>query len=240
MKTIISLIFAITGFCLSSSGRADDTSTVSVGGTVIILPTPTGYYRVDGKNEHIDAVFRASVGANVRPLAWYGSDVALAETLAGRMSADRGINFQALTGTLIEKVTVSESKFQSLKRDVIEDSKSLVGELDKRDMEAAGSQAMSLLLKKAAAMRVGEMIPLGVYDESPESVSYSFLMKLTSLSADGTSKVSTIFVGAQSHVLLRGHLIQLSCGTNYHKPDEIALVRELLKRWKDSIIQANQ
>ena len=215
----------------------DDVSTVYVGGTPILLPTPKGYYRIDGKNEKIDAILRASVGKNVRPLAWFGSKVALAETISGKMSPDQGVSFQALTGTLIENVTVSPSKFQSLKQDVIKDSKAFVEGFDKDYGETAGSEAMSLLLGKAASLRIGETIPLGVFDESPDSVSYSFLMKLNSVSADGKSKLTSIFVSAQSHVLLRGRLIQLGCSTNYHNPSDISLVRDLLKQWKDSVVQ---
>ena len=241
MKKLISTLIAVAISCLFSfADEQNDCSTVYVGGIPILLPAPKGYFRIDGKSERIDSILRASVGKDVRPVAWYGSEVALAETLAGKMSADRGINFQALTGTLIEKTTIPESKFQSFKKDVIQDSNGFVDDVEKKNMEAAGSEAMSILLRKVANVRVGEMIPLGVYDESPESISYSFLMKMESLSADGKSKVSTVFVGAHSYVLLRGHLIDLSCGTNYHNPPEITSVRNLLKKWKDSIVLLNK
>ena len=246
MKNTLSLVAIMCSCIVFSADSQDDVSTVYVGGTPMLLPTPKGYYRIDGKNEKVDTAFRASVGKDVRPLAWYGSEVALAEALSGRMplsvklSTVQRVNFQALTGTLIEKISVSQTKFQSIKQNVVKDSKAFVDGFDPREMGAAGSEAMSIMLRKAVSLRVGEMISLGVFDESPESVSYCYLMKAEFPGADARRPVSTVLVGALSSVLLRDHLIQLGCGTTYQNPSDISLVRDLLKRWKDAVVIANR
>lgn len=215
------------------------TSTVHIGDTPIALPTPEGYYRIDGKHERVDSILRTSVGKNSRPLAWYGSEIALAETLSGKMSPDRGANFQALTTTLGEKVNITEEQFIRVKKNV-KNSNAFVEGLDKTDMERAGSDAMSILTRKTAQMKVGEMISLGVFDETPESISYSFVMKIASVSPDGKTKISSVFIGAHSSVLIHNRLILLSCGTVFHNGAEIESLRNKLKQWKDATVLLNK
>ena len=204
------------------------------------LPTPQGYYRIDGKNDKIDSILRASVGAGVRLIVCYGSEVALAETLSGKMSSNQGMNFQAGIGTRLEKISVPLEKFKKLKAQISEDSKAFVEGLNKQQMEQTGSKAMSILRSKTVEMKVGEMVSLGVDNETEESISFSSLMKLEATAPDSTNKVSTVFVLAQSIIWVRNRVITLTCTTAFSTGPDIESARKNLKEWKDSLLLLNR
>ena len=180
------------------------------------------------------------MGQDVRLIAWYASEGALAQTLSGNIPDLQGVNFQAHVGTLLEKVTVTPEKFKSIKTDLVPDTKGFAEEIRASGVEGSVSEAASMLLRKEPKMKVGELISLGVFDETPESISFCLLMKSEFTAPDTTHKMSVVNVLAQSHILVRNHLISVSCGTVFSKASDIELVRKNVKDWKDSILLSNK
>src|SRR5580765_3756362 len=172
------LITGVFIVVLSACEAAEKDEALQVGDAKIILPAPNGCYRIDGKNDKVDSVLRAAVGDGVRLIAAYGSEIALAEALSGRMSSTQGVSFQAIIGTRVERITVTSEKFKKVKAATLADSKAFIEGLSKSEMARAGSEAMAILQKRATEIKVGETISLGVYDETEESISYALLMKM--------------------------------------------------------------
>jgi len=110
-----SYVLVFLAFALLTSRAQVQTPTVSVGDATITLPTPKGYYRIDGKDSKVDSVLRATMTEDVSLIAWYGSEAALAEALSGRAPSFEGANFQVIAGKRLQRITLTPEQFKNIK-----------------------------------------------------------------------------------------------------------------------------
>src|SRR3954465_14108891 len=80
---ILAAVCAFIAVPITLAEIADDT-TVSVGGTTIVLPAPAGFFRYDGKSAKADAVNQQTIAPTNRLLASFGTEETVAEVIAGR------------------------------------------------------------------------------------------------------------------------------------------------------------
>lgn len=215
---------------------------VKIGNATIALTVPrdpdtpdkVAYYRIDGKNPKIDPVLQASVGKDSRLLAWYGTQAALTATLAGTMPPDSGISLCAMIPRVGERVEITPQKFEEFKNESISNRAATIEGVDPKKIGQVSDEAMRLLGAKISNAKIGQPISLGVFDQGPNHVSYSMVMKVES---GGTSQVLTI---SQSALLIKNHVILLNGTLAYHGAVDLERLQNTLRDWSDWVVRANK
>jgi hypothetical protein len=224
--TFIALLSAV---CLFPAARiaSAELTTVSVGGTSIALPSPEGFFRYDGKSAKVDASNQQAAPAGNRLVADFGSEEALAEVLADRFpKIERNFNVQ--TTRNIESLAFTPTVFDQMKsvlrgmvasqtqyRDVVKDIETNVS-------AAIGSR-----------FTLGDAIPLGIFDETSDSLSFSVLMKAQ------TASGNNVLIAACSVVRVNNRVVSLYATSLYRNKFDIEWARRSVQRWRDAVLAAN-
>ncbi len=157
-------------FCLACLVCAED-KMVSVGGINIVLPAPEGFFRYDGKSAKVDASSQQTTASGNRLLAEFSPEDTLADVLADRFPiSERFFNAQSVRS--VESLAVTPAVFNEMKP-VLRSTFTSPTEFRNvvNDIETRVSVAVGSSLKK------GEAIPLGIFEETPDSLCFSVLMK---------------------------------------------------------------
>lgn len=238
------LISAGAILILAATATASDVVTVDVGGVAIRIPAPEGFYRIDGRNAEYDNVLQASLSRLDRRLAMFGSEVDLADLLSGRWPTREGGNlaFDAQVSRAMERIAISRHEFQGLKREQKEQLGAQLAspEMQRiiREIESGSTNALSDSLDSNMQIAIGDLIPLGVFDETPESLLFAVLMTASVGGTDIDYQFVGVTAGATVHI--RDRVIYLYSSSKYQGADDLGSVRDSLRKWRDDVVRANQ
>ena len=230
-------------FCVVASVNLTraETHVLDVGGTPIRLPEPIGFFRCDGKTNEFDQLQRSFIPASNRLLAAFGSEDDLAQILTGALPALER-NFTAQSSNSYDSDNISSSGFNQLK-------KGMRSQLDEgrekmRDVlasiENSGSSSISTAVDSSTIFKFGDMVMLGVFDETPDSICFSTLIKgrIEAPKLGKPAEWVSIAAGCTLHV--RNKIIYLYCTSKYRGKGDIEWARSNLAKWRDSVLAANQ
>jgi len=172
-------------------------------------------------------------------LAAFSSEDDLAAVLSGRFPRLQR-HFVAGTDPNLETVTFDPELFGLLKQHLRSE---YAGSLEKyretiTEIEKRGSSIVTLS-PKFAGLKIGDLIPLGAFDETKDSICFSMLVRTEVASSNGKDKVNTVAVSAVSMTIVRERLLALTCGAMYRDKADIEWARHSLQRWRDRILTAN-
>ncbi|PYL05785.1 MAG: hypothetical protein DME33_15370, partial [Verrucomicrobia bacterium] len=233
--TRLPLLILIATFVFAFQLEGADTAIVSVGGTSIVLPIPEGFFRYDGKSTKVDRLHQGLLPASNRMLAEFCSEESLAEVLLDRFpKIERRFNAQAERS--LETLSVTPELFNEIKPElrksmaVSESYRDVIKELERNTASAVATQ-----FNLPMTMKVGEMIPLGIFDETDESVCFSVLGKVhvPTLPDDYVS------ITAGCILRVRGRVFYLFSSSPYHDKSDIAWARRSLQNWRDAVLKSN-
>jgi hypothetical protein len=205
---------------------ADDT-TVSVGGTSITLPAPEGFFRYDGKSAKIDTFVQKPLAASgIRLLAIFGSEETLADVLLDQFPKIAR-NFSAQTPVSLESSQFTSTSFSEMKPEL----RNTLSSMKYRDL--ANEVETSIHATLGTSLTVGEMIPLGIFGDTGDSVCFSMLTKMQ------LASVSYISVVACSIVRVNNRLVYLYASSLYRQKSDIDWARQSVQQWRDAVLKAN-
>ena len=169
---VIAIVFLFAGQVTHSQ-----IPTVSVGGIPIALPAPDGFFRYDGKSVKVDRFEQSFLDKNGRFLAMFGSEEVLADVLSEHIPKP-GRRFSAQADTNLEVLAITPTYFAELKPEIRKSfatNPEILSEAVK-ELESGAASALPQfgILGK---LKIGELISLGVFDETKESLCFSFLAK---------------------------------------------------------------
>jgi len=114
-------------------------------------------------------------------------------------------------------------------------NKDILGEIEKRS-----TKALTEMLHNSVFFKYTKFVPLGCFDESPESLLMTVLEKTKMPATDANSSpVEMIEITSAAWVLVRQHLVQLFCGSQLKSVEDVEWTRTQLKTWRDAVVAAN-
>ena len=230
-------LFFLIGLSLATRG---ETATVYIADTPIALPTPEGFFRYDGKSAKVDQLQQSSLAASNRLLASFGSEDDLALTLTGaHPKLER--YFHAQSVKKLEEISMTPARFTEMKTAFpksIDSTRQKLGDMF-AEIESSTSSTLSKELQKRTDFKVGEMISLGVFDETPDSISFSMLTKYRLTAEDRGKPVEGVSIVAACALNLRNRVIYLYCTSNYRDKRDIEWARSNVKKWRDEVLAVN-
>ena len=207
--------------------------TVVVGGTTITLPPPEGFFRYDGKNSKIDSLEQQLVPKSNRLLAAFGSEEMLAEVLTGR-SPTKGRWFNAQSLRDIESSDMTPELFAALKGEMRKEIWPQMADKDRDAIEEMDREASTHL---SGNLKAGEMITLGVFDDTADSFCYSMLGKAQLQTTTVSHGEMTII--ALCIIRVRNRAFYLAAGSPYRDKSDIECTRRSVQQWRDAVLKAN-
>lgn len=225
----------IAALVLAARIAGADTATISVGGSAIVLPSPEGFFRFDGKSTKVDSFEQRLLPAGNRMLARFGSEETLAEVLIDHFPKI-GRHFSAQSRRSFETIVITPALFNEMKSEM---RKSLVASEAYREaikeLEANAFSATAPPFQPPMTLKVGEMIALGIFEETNESLCFSMLSKVQ-VSTRPDSYVSIVAVCT---LRVGDRLFYLSSSSPYHDKSDIVWARRSVQRWRDAVLKAN-
>lgn len=228
-------VFAVV-FLFASQVTHSQIPTVSVGGNSIALPPPEGFFRYDGKSARVDAVEQNLLPKTNRLLAVFGLEEVLADVLSDRFPKI-GRHFSAQTERSLEVMTISPSLFAEFKPEMrnpitaqLEIYREAAKEIENNAASAAYAQTGIL-----AKLRIGETIPLGIFDETKESLCFSMLSKAQISGIAG----SYVTITACCVINVKDRLFYLYSSSPYREKADIEWARRSVQRWRDAVLKSN-
>lgn len=235
------ILISATIALINAAVAASNPAVLDIGGVEIRIPAPDGFFRIDGIDHEYDRLARSLVPPHNRSIAQFGTERELAELLAGRWpSAKRGFGVQVMRA--LESVRATRSQFDRikdrLKTDLLEVETDPEFQRLIREMELGISKGFFDLDGTAHNVTIGNPIPLGIYDETAESLLFSMLMTAY---VDGAND-DDIFVGMVSGacIHINERVLYLYATSEYVDNTDIEWVRTALMNWRDEVVKANQ
>jgi hypothetical protein len=224
----------------SSISTFGEMSTVNVGDTSIALPAPEGFFRYDGRSKKVDQMQQGSLTAGNRLLASFGSEDDLAQTLADTYpKLER--NFNAQSVKKLEEVSIFPDRFNDLKSAIRTQMDSVRQKLGDKIAEIENNMSLNLSkeFQTGTDFKLGDMILLGVFDETPNSISFSMLTKYRLTAAKLEESIEGVSTVAATALNLHNRVIYLYCTSICKDKRDIDWARNNVKKWRDNILAAN-
>lgn len=218
--------------CLFLAARmaVADNTTVSVGGTSITLPAPAGFFRYDGKSAKVDSYEQKLLPATNRLLADFGSEEDVADVLLDRLpTLER--HFSAQTLRSAESLELTATAFGNMKPEIAH----TVAEQASKYRDLAKNLETSASVAIGSRLTIGESIPLGVFDDTADSICFSMLSKVkVEVLSDAYVSISTCCV-----VRVSNRVLYLLSSSPYRDKSDIEWARRNVKLWRDAVLKAN-
>ena len=215
----------------ADSTRPASRSEVVVGGRNILLPAPAGFARVDGLDPDVDRTVNAMLPASNRYIARF--DPPATDTT----SAGRSFNAQvqrALESREIGARTFSEVK-QDMKAEISRMEASIAREIAKFSNRA--EQALQDATDLNAAFSLSDVVMLGCFDDSPESLGFTMAMNVAMKAGDVDSKTRGVIAAVL--VPVNGRLIYLYANSDYRSESDRQWAEKAVAAWRDAVVAAN-
>ena len=217
-----------------------EVAVVKIGGRTLRIPRPEGFLRYDGKSTQVDALQASFAPGSNRILAAFGEPADLQDAVGDefpRLSR----SFHAQANWQYEDMVLSPDEFATVKaalREQIEAVKSSAG-TSMIDVEKSASSAVSQKLNGSVSVKVGEVAPLGVFAETPESLCFLLLVKSRLGGGPLEDSIDPNTVTAGCVALVRERLLYLYASSSYDGKTDADWAREQIVTWRDAVLAAN-
>lgn len=134
----------------------------------------------------------------------------------------------------------TEENFELLKTSTRQQSDAIKKEFGPRieKLERDFSKRMLEELDVRAKVKTLDVIPLGVIDESPESISTAMLRR-RNIKVEGEAEVESFLLINTCIVNVRGKLINLMRAEKYVSPKDLEFSRDAIKAWRELVLSEN-
>lgn len=221
-----------------SSSKGDD-ATYAIGSLFVHIPPPEKFYRCDGKSDKVDRLLNSFIAPGNRDVAVFCDENDLAKVM-GDQTPSFGRYFTVQVRQSLENEDITNSEFASVQNKLKESVGDVIagdkGEVDKK--VESESEMLSKAYNVSLNMKVGDIQPLGVYNETTQSSSFCMLEKVEIKVSDLQSK-SIVMIAAGSLVHINKHLLYFYAFTSYQDQSDFMWARTSLKTWTDALIAAN-
>jgi hypothetical protein len=202
-----------------------------------VLPAPDNYYRCDGKDKDMDKVLQAMAPPTTRVLAVYCNEKDLANLFAGQFpDFDRVCD--AGVGVSSQNTSVTDQSFDEEKQ--LLKAQFSTHQIDDKFSNGVNAEAqrLSKSLGAIVTMKAGDVVQLGVFDETPESICMTMLLKAT-VKPDASPIVDVVKIESWCIVHVQKRRLLLFVTATYHNEEDFTWTRTELKKWRDAIVAAN-
>ena len=215
---------------------------VTLGEVGIRVPPPDQCQRIDGLSSDYDSYMALWLPPDQILLAQYGYTEDVDAVRKGDFPlGTTGFNVQAVQS--LESLTVSKHDFSGIKRiirDEFEDSLPPEFQEAMRQIEHNVSQALSGQIKQGMSFEVEQTIPLGVFDETSDSISMSALVKAKWTGPMLMTDVSSVTATSACMLNTRGKVVYLYCRSTYEGQKTVDWTQSAVMTWRDQIRESNR
>jgi hypothetical protein len=209
-----------------------------IGGETIVIPPPPDYYRIDDANPTLEKILKSIVPPMNRLVAFYGnrSDAQVAKG-GGMPTMERTLNVQVLKDA--ETRTAGTRELKIVKDGIQKELEKVKDKVSKLmdDMSKSASRSLSKSLQMSVDFRVGEMVSLGIFENTDNSLGFSALVKAR-LSVSGAEEEIVQVISA-CVMVVKGKVLFIYANTTYQGEPDLAWTRAIVKHWRDDILKAN-
>ncbi|MBE0670677.1 MAG: hypothetical protein IH588_08825 [Anaerolineales bacterium] len=234
LKLVISfLIFVITSLLLC---KPSFSANLSAGGETFHVVPPKGLVDFTGRDKFADGLAQATTNKSFLLMATYLTDEDVARSLKGELPlANKYAMLTMHRDFLTRKITAKEFIIHRNNfRDEMEQAvKDLSGKVDLSNAERFLRDRTGV----EAAMKVTDMIPLGVKSESNRHIGYGMLYKGT-ISIKGKT-ISSVLVAEMNLVYTRKKILFLKTYALFETPEDVAWVRKVSAEFVNNLIRDN-
>lgn len=151
------------------------------------------------------------------------------------------VEYFALVIRSFEYRYCTEENFELVKTSTRQQSDAIKKEFGPRieKLERDFSKRMLEELDVRAKVKTLDVIPLGVIDESPESISTAMLRRRT-IKVEGEAEVESFLLINTCIVNVRGKLINLMRAEKYVSPKDLEFSRDAIKAWRELVLSENK
>lgn len=252
LKVAVWLVATMLPACLSGVE-------VIVGRQSIAIPSPTGFAEVTSVDPDIarEMVSVCPTSNVLRAVFWPEDDVikllnkkslnpvtisektTLRELLVGKPFAPRRTtNVQTLRST--ERYEFSLQNFTEMRKAMREQCDSLYNKWGGRKQLFVDGveQRLAAVLGKKITLKVGSMLPLGIADETPTSITHVVLTKVSFAYGDDHTE-EWLAAGATTLVLVSGKTLFVGVSSPCKEKADLDWVRTAAMEWRKQIEDAN-
>lgn len=211
---------------------------VKVGTQTLKIPSPAGFERMDGISAQRDDMAAEFISAGNRYVIMFGTPEAVAALRRGE-SIDSPRNFNAQTLRNLEGRRLRPAQFESLRAEAERDLERLGQRLDAvlGKVVADASKSLSDKLQDSVEVKIGDPVPLGIFERTRDSVGFSMMFK--SQFIIGGKETPGLNVVAAMIVRVRDRLLYLYATSDRKSEADEAWVKAEVLKWRDSIFAAN-
>jgi hypothetical protein len=217
-----------------------EVAVVKIGGRTLRIPRPEGFLRYDGKSTEIDGM-QASFGpASNRILAAFGEPADLQKAVGDQFpTLSRSFNAQA--NWQYEDAVLSPEEFATVKAALREQMEALKSgaAASMTEVEKSASSAVSNKLNANLSVKLGDVAPLGVFAETPESLCFLLLVKSRLAGGPLEDSIDPNTATAGCIALVRDRLLYLYANSSYDGKPDAEWAREQIVIWRDAVLAAN-
>lgn len=211
---------------------------VKVGTQTIRIPTPESFERIDGINAQHDELTEQFISRENRYVINFATPAAVAALRKGT-AIDSPRNLNAQTMRTLEIQPVTPVQFETLRAQAETDINRLSKRLDAvlNKVVSAGSKSLSEKLQDNVEVKIGDPVPLGVFDRTRDSLGFAMMFK-SNIVADGKDTAGLSVVAAMI-VRVKDRVLYLYATSERKSDADEAWVKTTVKKWRDAIFAAN-
>lgn len=242
MKRLFAAAFAwmVSGAVLAqlpvAGPPAQRSELARIGGVMLALPVPAGFTQVP--QDHPLAKFGERITApGNRLLAYFVTDA----DLRGFGRAEHGFEryFMAQTNIAVEERIIPATEFAQLKTLLRTQQAELLKRLAPKTAEIARGIGENLSRDTGAQveLQIGEIVPLGIYDEGADHVTFGTMSKVQAQVAGKGTSGTILCVSTVARV--RGKLVFFYTYASYKGPSDLEWGKQVSKTWTTQFLTLN-
>lgn len=234
MNSFRTLILFAALLCAHTAGYAQTEApphVVSVGATELRLPVPAGFVEAARAMPKVRQLGETMTPPGNRLLAFF---VKASGPDAGASDPASLLHRYMMVQTLrsAERTVLSKRGIEEVKAELRAQYKTVYAQLQPKiqsDLDAASQKVGAQAGRPELSVKVGEFVPLDIFDERPQSISFAALTKVTAKTALATQEVPLVI--AMTTLVLDGKLLYFYAYSVYDGAADLAWVRSATTEW---------
>ncbi|MCV2365186.1 hypothetical protein LNV23_17200, partial [Paucibacter sp. DJ1R-11] len=218
---------------LAPPARAKSSSSVQVGSASIALPIPAGYSDPTARAPKLKSLLESSTIAQKKFLAGFVSTDDVEAEASGR-DPNLRLYFVAQTLRAAELMTTSSAAFENTKK-IIRDQFQTLAPLTGPALSELVERLTSAAGQTVAHTKVA---PVGIFDETPASISVTAIN--TSVVSSGAATITDSTIVSATTALVRGKYIYLQVCSDLAAAKDVLENQDASRAWTRAILVANQ
>ena len=209
-----------------------------LGNTTVRIPAPVGYTDPSEDSHTIARMARMFTPPSNLSVAFFMDRADIKNILAGKGEMRRYMMVQSYRST--EYKVISREEFKRFKEVLVSQqdalSKWATADANRHLQNVKGE--MNRITKSKVSVKIGEMVPLGVYHEDSHSIAMAIYTKVATNKNNKKSDRDMI-IGATT-ALVKGKLMFLYVYSEYNSESDLAWAKAKSLSWLKRVKQANR